>query len=160
MSEEKDDMAEAIAAMGPHGLVVDPTLFVDSIEAKLSTLPPKECPLDHIFTPGLYTRIIQMDAGTLLTSKIHNTEHPFVILKGSVMCWTKELGVQTIAAPYIGVTKPGTRRILFIVEDTVWATFHPTTLTDLKEIEDLIIKKHENPLIEEANSQKEICLPQ
>lgn len=122
--------------------------FCDNVESKLAKCERVDCPLDHIFTPGLYTRIIQMKAGTMLTSKIHNTEHPFVLLTGRVMCWTKETGVQHIAAPFIGVTKPGTRRILYIVEDTIWATFHPTTLTDLKEIEKAIIQPHKNPLLE------------
>jgi hypothetical protein len=41
-----------------------------------------ECPLVHRFTPGMYIREIFMPAGSLITSKIHKTEHPYTISKG------------------------------------------------------------------------------
>lgn len=128
--------------------------LVDSVESKMvQNFEPVHSPVDHLFTPGLYTRIIQMAAGSMITSKIHKTEHPFVILKGKVSVWTKEAGVVTLEAPFIGVTKPGTRRILYIHEDTVWATFHPTNLQTVEEIEEKIIEKHINPLLENPPSQ-------
>jgi hypothetical protein len=51
-------------------------------------------------------------------------------------------GLQMIEAPFTGITKPGTRRVLLIVEDTIWTTFHPTQETDLAKIEADIIEPH------------------
>lgn len=101
---------------------------IDKLEAELlANFPVVDCPLTHRFTPGLYTREIFMPAGTLITSKIHKTEHPFVILSGVVKVWTEDEGVVELSAGHVGITKPGTRRILYIVSDCRWATFHPLT---------------------------------
>lgn len=120
---------------------------IDELESVIITYPEVECPLIHRFTPGMYIREIFMPAGTLLTSKIHKTEHPFVISKGKVSVWTEEDNVVVIEAPYCGITKPGTRRILFIHEDAVWTTFHATDKKTPEEVEDDIIEKHDNPLL-------------
>lgn len=83
-----------------------------------------EGPLIHRFTDGMYIREIYMPAGSLWTSRIHRTEHPFVVSlgKASVSIDAKEW--EEIAAPYTGITKRGTRRILYIIEDCIWTTFH------------------------------------
>lgn len=100
-------------------------------------------PTTHRFTPGLYSREIFMKAGCLLTSKIHKTEHQFVVSKGKLKVWSAEKGLETIEAPYIGITVPGTRRVLLIEEDTIWTTFHPTVETDPLVIEEQIIEPHD-----------------
>lgn len=97
-----------------------------------------ELPVEHIFTPGMYCRQIFMPAGATVTSKIHKTEHVYIISKGRVIVATDEGSVE-LEAPHTGVTKPGTKRALYIVEDTIWTTMHPTELTDVDEIEKQII---------------------
>lgn len=118
---------------------------INALEGELAELPQRHLSLNHLFTPGLYVREIFIPKGTLCTSKIHRTEHPFVISRGEISVWTPESGVVHYAAPFTGVTKPGTRRVLFAREDTIWSTFHPTTETDLKRIEEQIIEPHELP---------------
>lgn len=101
---------------------------LDELERRMlaSGAPVIDLPLIHRFTPGLYMREIFMPAGTLLTSKIHMTEHPFVILTGRVSVRIIETGVtEHFTAPHVGVTRPGTRRLLYIHEDCRWITFHP-----------------------------------
>lgn len=104
------------------------------------------CPVTHRFTPGLYIREIFMPAGTVLTSKIHKTEHPFAVLCGEVEVFT-DGGIELIVAPHMGITKPGTRRVLRIIKDTVWVTFHATQKTDPAEIEEDIIEIRTNPYL-------------
>lgn len=112
-----------------------------------------EPPVLHYFTPGLYTREIYMERGTVIISKIHKTEHPFVISKGSAYVKKNDGNWELLEAPYTGITYPGTRRVLIIEEDCIWTTFHPTDLspTDFTEeginktvaaIEDVIIEKN------------------
>jgi hypothetical protein len=128
---------------------------IDELEAAMvENLDLVECPVTHVFTEGLYTREIFMPAGSLVTSKIHKTEHPFVLSKGKLLvCIDKGEWVEMVA-PYTGVTKPGTRRVAYIIEDTIWTTFHanPDDLTDLEEIENLIIEEHENPLLDNVKN--------
>lgn len=121
---------------------------VDKIEAEIIAPGPRAVlPVKHIFTPGLYSREIFMPKGTLVTSKIHKTEHPYVISMGVVSVWTEMDGVINIAAPYSGITKPGTRRLIYVHEDCIWTTFHPTNHTDVDKIEEDIIEKHDNKLL-------------
>lgn len=129
---------------------------IDQLEGKLAELPQHDFKVIHRFTPGLYIREIHMEAGCLLTSKIHKTEHPFVISKGKVSVWTNEGDEEILEAPHTGITQPGTRRVLLVHEFCVWVTFHPTKLKDVDKIEKKIIQKHINPLLPERRST--LCL--
>lgn len=124
-------------------------LSVDEVEAAILSCDQVECPVAHRFTPGMYAREITMPAGLILTSKIHKTEHPYVVSKGSVKVWIEGEGTVLIEAPYFGITKPGTRRILTTITETVWTTFHlnPGDSRDMLEIESNVIEPHINPLI-------------
>jgi len=90
-----------------------------------SGLPVVGLPLVHRFVPGLYAREILMPAGTLCTSQTHNTEHLYMVLSGLVRVFVPGEGVVELAAGHVGVTVPGTRRLLYIVEECRWVTCHP-----------------------------------
>jgi hypothetical protein len=117
---------------------------INDLEQAMAQLPQQVCPLTHTFTPGLYTRTILMPAGTKLTSRIHLYEHPFVISQGIVRVRDGDSDWVTLTAPHIGVTKPGARRILDVIEDTVWSTFHVTDETDPEKIVDAVTYPHMN----------------
>lgn len=123
---------------------------IDALEASMRHMEPCVAPVDHIFTPGLYTRVIDMAPGSLITSKIHRTEHVFAILSGKAAVWDGENGVQILRAPYLGITKPGTRRVLLIAEQCRWATFHPATEATVEEIEARIIEPRDVSSIEQS----------
>lgn len=109
---------------------------MDIFEAENAKLPQVVCPLVHRFTDGMYIREIHMPAGIAVTSRIHKTQHPYVITQG-VCEVVKEDGTHEILqAPHTGITEVGTRRVLLIHEDTVWITFHVTDKTDPVEIEE------------------------
>lgn len=129
---------------------------LDELEsAMLENFPIINCPLVHRFTKGLYVREIFMPAGSLITSKIHKTQHQFFILKGAVSVWTNEGEEVYLEAPYIGITEPGTRRLLFIWEDCIWATSHPNPDNEtVEEIEERILEKYDNPLLSEELKEK------
>ena len=112
------------------------------IDAVFSQLPQVEAPVIHRQTPGMYTREILMRADSFVTSKIHKTEHQFVVLSGDVSVWTEEQGVVRLTSGHVGITQPGTRRLLYAHSDTRWITFHPTMQTNLDKIEEELIHPH------------------
>jgi hypothetical protein len=126
-------------------LARDYHLAVDIAEREMLRHNSIDCPVFHHFTPGLYRREFHAPAGALVTSRIHKTEHPFVLLKGRATVYT-ETGPEELTAPHHGVTKPGTRRVILFHEASVWITFHPTALTDLDAIEALLIEPHREHL--------------
>jgi hypothetical protein len=115
---------------------------VDAVHRFCATQPPAQCPVTHRFTPGLYAREIFMPAGSLIVSKIHKTEHPFVVISGHAAVWDAANGLQQLRGGHVGITKPGTRRVLFIHEDCRWITFHATDKLDVAEIEADIIEPY------------------
>jgi hypothetical protein len=102
-------------------------------------------PIVHTFGEGFYMREISMPKGQLMTTGIHKKEHPFFILKGDVSVLTDE-GLIRITAPHRGVTKPGTKRLIYMHEDTVWITVHITDKKTIEEIHaDVIAKDFNDP---------------
>lgn len=106
----------------------------------------------HLFCPGIYARSIFMPAGTVLTSKIHKTQHFFVVSKGACTVSNSHGEREYICAPYLGITMPGTKRALLIHEDCVWTTFHATDLTDVEEIERTILAESFEAFDAETNT--------
>ena len=129
---------------------------IDELEFEMtSNFPLVVCPLNHRFTDGLYVREIFMPAGSLITSKIHKTQHQYFVLKGAVSVWIDEGKEEYIQAPYIGTTEPGTRRVLYVWEDCIWATSHPNPDNEtLEQIEERIIEKHDNVLLDDIMKEK------
>lgn len=149
-------MSDVIAA--PEGFDVVPVNRLDEIEARLvnrlgaQVQAPGEVledfPVIHRFTPGMYVREIFMPAGSIIVSRTHKTEHPFVVSQGRLAVFIEGVGWKEFEAPYTGITKVGTRRLLVVFEDTIWTTFHPTDLTDLLEIDAALLEPHANPLLQ------------
>jgi hypothetical protein len=136
---------------------------VNQLEQCIATLPRMFGEVTERGTPGLYTREIFMPAGMLCTSRIHKVKHQFIVSKGSCTVYnTLDDTTTLLTAPYHGITEIGTRRVLYIHEDCVWTTTHPTDrinfdFDDLNSIEKQvifdqimgdIIQSYYNPLIE------------
>lgn len=88
----------------------------------------------HYFAEGLYAREIFIPKGVLLTGKIHKTEHLNILSKGEITVWTED-GMKRLKSPYTLVSKPGTKRVGFAHEDTIWTTIHATKETNLEKLE-------------------------
>jgi len=116
---------------------------IDLLENAMAALPQIDHRLTHRFTPGMYIRQIIMPKGSIYTSKIHKTEHPYVVLSGLVSVMREDGTWEHISGGHFGITKPGTRRVLAVHEETTWLTFHATDETDLEKIEQHVIEPHD-----------------
>lgn len=92
----------------------------------------------HRFAKGLYAREIFIPKGTLLTGKIHKREHLNIVALGEISVLT-EAGPQRIKAPCTIVSLPGTKRVGYAHEDTVWITVHATEETSVERIDDELV---------------------
>ena len=104
------------------------------------SVPSEACPVRHLFAPGCYTREITMPAGLVVIGKLHKHAHMNFISKGHVRVLT-EGGVIEMKAPCTFVSEVGTKRVVHVLEETVWATVHVTDETDLERIEEYVIAK-------------------
>lgn len=90
----------------------------------------------HRFADGLYSRQLLIPAGHCAVGKIHKREHFTFILSGTVVVLTDE-GPVEMSAPQVIVTKPGTKRAVYAVTDSVWVTVHvnPENERDMDKLE-------------------------
>lgn len=104
-------------------------------------------PVKHSFADGCYIREIFNPANELLITKIHKKEHAFFLMRGEMSVLTED-GVKHLKAPYHGITKPGTKRIIYTHSDCIFITVHATEETDVAKIEEQVIAKDfSDPLI-------------
>ena len=113
---------------------------IEKVEEQLLQLPQVDCPLVHRFAPSVYMREVLMPAGCFVIGHEHNTEHFNVVLTGSARVMI-DGEIEDIVAPCVFVSKPGVRKVLYIMEDMKWATIHPTDETELEILDSTLIKK-------------------
>lgn len=98
------------------------------------------CPLKHSFVDGAYVREIFLPKGMFFVTKIHKKTHPYFIMKGKVSVFTED-GTVHLEGPFHGITKAGTKRLIYTHEDTIWITVHVTDKCNIAEIEKEVIAK-------------------
>tara|TARA_R110002153_G_scaffold196794_1_gene350182 strand:+ start:25 stop:627 length:603 start_codon:yes stop_codon:yes gene_type:complete len=104
-------------------------------------------PVKHSFADGCYIREIFNPAGELIVTAIHKKEHPFFLMQGEMSILTED-GIKHLKAPHHGITKPGTKRIIYTHTDCIFITVHATEETDVAKIEEQVIAKDfQDPLI-------------
>lgn len=130
---------------------------INRLEAHMLAQPQVEIPPVHHFADGIYAREITIPAGTLLTGKIHKTEHLNIVSKGRIVVWTED-GMKEVCAPFTMVSRPGTKRVGYALEDTVWTTIHATEERDLDALEtQLIAATHDDMPALDEQKIKEIA---
>lgn len=124
-----------------------------SVERELAKLPQHDFVTRHYFADGIYVREIVIPAGAMLTGKIHKTAHVNIVSQGELLVWTEQ-GMKRIRAPFTFVSQPGTKRVGWAIEETVWSTIHPNldSTQDLAELERQLIWTEEEYLLEREKS--------
>lgn len=112
---------------------------VEALQREIAKLPQVEPVTDHYFADGMYCRSVFRKAGTLVVGKVHKKEHFFMLTSGEITVWT-EAGMKHVVAPFVWVSKPGTKRVTYAHADSVAVTVHRTESRDLDEIEKELIE--------------------
>lgn len=123
---------------------------IERLEAQMRMMEQLPIEAVHHFADGLYAREITIRAGTILTGKVHSTEHLNIVSAGRIAVWTED-GMKIVVAPCTLISRPGTKRVGFALEDTVWTTIHanPHNLTDLAALELALIDNTQTVLTSE-----------
>jgi len=118
---------------------------VERLESLLENTPQVECPLRHRFAPGVYMREMLVPAGTVATGAVHKTEHLTVVV-GHCHLTTDE-GMQEFIGYASFASKPGAKRAIYAVQDTIVTTIHPTDETDLDKLCELLTESKKDELL-------------
>jgi hypothetical protein len=113
---------------------------------------------NHFFSPGIYTRILHIPKGCLLTGKIHKEPILNIMVAGeiSVLIGSE---VKRIKAPYICVSPAGSKKIGYAHEDTIWVGCHGTDDFDLVKIEKRFVAQDEQDWLSYFNHNEQLELP-
>ena len=102
---------------------LSPALQVQAVENIIKEYPQVEIETHHYFGGGVYEREILVKPGTIITGKVHLTEHLAKLVKGTMTIYgDHESG--TFTGPVTFVSKPGAKRVGYAHDDVVFSTFH------------------------------------
>lgn len=102
----------------------------------------------HSFADGMYIRECRVPKGFLFVSELHRFDHPYFLQKGKLRICSEEQDI-TLTAPHYGITKKGTKRLVYVEEDVVWITCHATEETNTEKILEDITAEYSDFNLEE-----------
>jgi len=132
---------------------------ITRFEQALLELPQADLPVDHKFADGVYARTLFMPRGTVATGRLHLRECINIMVSGDVTMLTVD-GPVRVVAPQVFVSAPGTKKVGFVNEDTVWITTHSLPPTDPEKIPDLISVQgfaEYRALLGQSASEEDVC---
>jgi hypothetical protein len=120
---------------------------VNALENLMKKADQVELKVEHIFSEGVYARKLFIPKGVMLTGKIHKYSQLNILLEGDISVLVGD-EVKRIQPPFMVVSPPGTKRIAYAHEDTIWLTIHGTHETNLEIIEEKFIAQSEQEYLD------------
>lgn len=113
---------------------------ISQLQEIMKDFPKADVVTRHHFSDGMYAREMVMPPGSVVVGATHKSKHLYSVVSGEcVVASTTER--ETIKAPYLGETIPGTQRVIYSETGCTWITYHPTQLTDINEIEAALVEQ-------------------
>lgn len=126
---------------------------VFALEEVIKAETQLELKTEHFFSPGIYTRILHIPKGCLLTGKIHKEPILNIMIKGDISVLIDGV-VKRIIAPFVIVSPAGSKKIGYAHEDTIWMGCHGTDEIDVHKIEERFIAQDEKEWLEYVGEAK------
>lgn len=131
---------------------------VYALQKEVLKLPQVELETKHYFADGMYAREVFRPAGFLIIGKVHKKEHFYIVTKGRIRV-TTDNGVEEFTAPSVIISKPGTKRAVLAMEDSVCMTVHRTMKKSIKNIEKELVEDEPDSPFGVGNILKSRMLP-
>ena len=116
--------------------IADGENIITGTEDKPIVSDSEKIPIKHFFMDGVYVREMTMFKNMVVIGAIHKHLHMCFLLKGHLTVASEE-GVVDYIAPCHIIAKPGAKRVLHAIEDSVWYNTHknPNNIKDIDELE-------------------------
>ena len=97
-------------------------------------------PLKHTFVDGVYIREMKFKKDSAVVGAIHKHLHVWFLLYGHLFIATEGSQEEYIAPCYV-VAKPGSKRVIYAAEDSLFVNIHanPKNITDIEELEKQLV---------------------
>lgn len=103
----------------------------------------------NVIADGVLARTVLMPKGEIVVGEVHKYESINILVKGELKVWVNG-EVKHLKAPYMIKSDANTRKVAYILEDTVWTSIHRVNSENLEEIEEeIIVKTNREDLIKE-----------
>lgn len=123
------------------------------VENKPGNIGRAELRVEHHFSYGVYARTVYIPKDAALLGYVHKYENLNILLKGKLRVSINN-EIKKIEAPFTIVSPPGTQRIAWALEDSIWMTIHGTHETNIGEIEQYFIAHSEEEYLEFIGSNQ------
>lgn len=120
-------------------------------------MPQVELETFHFYADGMYCRVVPRPKGTIIVGKVHKKEHFYIVAKGCVkVIGHGEEEAKVYPAGSVIISKPGTKRAVFALEDSICLTVHrnPTGGENLEEIEKELVEEDPQSMFGVGNKLK------
>ena len=96
--------------------------------------------IKHSFADQVYIRQMNLKKDYVIVGAIHNHLHAWFLLSGKVIINNNGEKIEHIAPCYT-VSEPGSKRLIYAVEDSVFVNVHknPSNTQNIKELENEIV---------------------
>lgn len=118
---------------------------VERLESIVKQMEQVDCPVVNHFAPGVYARQMTIPAGVTATGAVHKTEHMTIVVGHCVL--TTDDGPKEFVGHHTIVSKPGIKRAIYAVEDTILTTIHATDETDEAKLVELLTESTKDELL-------------
>jgi len=100
----------------------------------------KLVPIKHFFMDGVYVREMTMYKDTVVVGAIHKHLHVWFLMSGRLIV-AKEDSKKEYVAPCYVLAEPGSKRLIYAAEDSVFVNVHknPSNTQDMVELEKSIV---------------------
>lgn len=135
---------------------------INRLQAAAAALPQVELPTTHFFADGMYARVVERPAGTVIVGRVHRREHFYIVSKGRVAVDSGD-GADPVVyeSGSVLVSQPGTKRAVYALEDAVCMTVHRVDgMRDLDEIEAVLIEGEDAPRLFDSSNKLLAGAPQ
>ena len=111
----------------------------------------------HFFGPKIYMRHLWVPKGVLIVGRLHRYDNLNMLVYGSLNVYL-EGSVSRITAPCTFLSKAGTRKIGYAIEDFLFSTIHenPSDERDIDAVEDMIFTPEDFKVDQVNKINKEI----
>ena len=122
------------------------------LQREMVKLPQIELETLHYFADGMYARVVKRPKDATIIGKVHRKEHLYIVTKGSVRVSDGESWKDYFAGDVI-VSKPGTKRAVLALEDSICMTVHRTKKKNLDKIEKELVEEDNTALFNAQNKR-------
>ena len=114
--------------------------FITHNNGKLVRQKAKWGEIKHNFVPGIYLRQMILNPTAIIISAFHKRDHVWFLLEGNLTIATQTT-IKNYVAPCYVISEPGTQRVLYANEDSIFVNVHknPENTTDVDELEKTLV---------------------